>query len=622
MHADRWHRVFREGGATWLAPILLTAWMLTGTFLLFRRHEAFQTATYDQGFYTQVVWNTAHGRWFANSIKPPSYLADHFAPLLALLAPLFWVFPDTRALLLAKVLALGFSIVPAYALLRNRYPLLASGLILSFVLNPLINRTLLDTGDFHDIVLAAPTLTLALYALQRERLWLLCEALALTLLVREEMGIYVAPFGLYLLLFRPQWRRVGMGIVLVAIAWTVLVIKVLVPAAGHGAYTYVAQFATADNTLGSLVAGRLPALADLMGLFFTPEKMGAVWDILAPMALLPLLSNGAQLLWMPGVLFLLAMPHTTTGALGAWYVAPLIPLWWGTASMTLTRLSPRLAKGGLALLMAATLLSAWKQGPLAPANYLDWTRYTLTEHERLGPGFLARIPQEAAVVAQSGLGPHLATREQFRMFPWFDRNQRPQLIVLDKKGKDTYPYSPSDLKNEILQLQLDPSARLIQEQDGYLVFALDQNPLIPDQGPWPWPPFLQLEGYLLAQTDAAKDFKFAPFTPTGGRTLRVELYWTALAKMIGDYKISVVVMAPDGFILAQNDSWPGQDSLRTTAWSPGRTIRDTHYLDFPSYDLPSPLTLAVVVYETYSLRRLPPESGIILTTNLASDQAK
>jgi uncharacterized membrane protein len=607
-----WRRVASTAWQVWCAPVVLALWILAVAFFLLRRYDTFQTATFDQGFYTQVIWNTAHGHWFASTLRSPTALADHFSPALALLAPIFWVFPDARALELVKVLCLGLAVLPAYLLLRKHYPWLAPLLILFFVLNPTINQTALDTSDFHGIDLAALTLALALYALQRERLGLLWEALLLTLLVREDMGLFVFPFGLFLLFFRPKWRRSGVAIMLVAAAWTVLVVKVLVPAAGHS-YVYLPQLVSSNKVWDQLLHGSLPAITDVISLFITPEKMGTVWAILWPMALLPLLTSGAQVLWIPYTLLLLAAPSDSVG-LQEYHLMPLIPLWWWALSMALVSVPPRWAKAGVAVLVGTTLVGAYVQGPISPVKPFDWARYNLTAHDRLGPSFLATIPPTVPVAVQSGLGPHLATRPQVAMFPWFDINLRPQYIVLDTKGRDIYPYTPDLFKKDIRRLKSDPTLRIAREQDGYLAFAMDSDPQLPHQGPWQWLPYLELGGYGLAQTDAAKVYQPAPFTPSGGRMLRVELYWTALAPMTDDYKISVLVKAADGFILAQDDARPALNSLQTQDWAPGRTLRDIHYLQLPANELLTPLSLAVVIYESNTLKRLPPETDVTLTT--------
>ena len=81
-------------------------------YLAFLRHAAFGTGLLDLGYYVQVIWNIANGRWFATSLKPPTFLADHFSPALAGLAPLFWAAPGARTLLAIQVLALATAVLP------------------------------------------------------------------------------------------------------------------------------------------------------------------------------------------------------------------------------------------------------------------------------------------------------------------------------------------------------------------------------------------------------------------------------------------------------------------------------------------------------------------------------
>jgi hypothetical protein len=81
-----------------------------------------------------------------------------------------------------------------------------------------------------------------------------------------------------------------------------------------------------------------------------------------------------------------------------------------------------------------------------------------------------------------------------------------------------------------------------------------------------------------------------------------------------NYVISVLLVAPDGFIVAQDDSWPGGGVLGTSAMEPRSTVRDIHYLHLPVGRGPEELRLRVIVYEADSLVRLAPEQGYILST--------
>ena len=152
-----------RNGVVW---IFVGVWVLLGWFLAFRQHAAFYTHLFDTGYYTQVLWNTAHGNWFANSLKYPTFLADHFSPALLLLAPLFWISPTSYQLQFAKIVALGTPILPLYWLLRHKHPTLAPVMVLAYILNPLLHQTALE--EFHELMLAAPLIGLAGYAARRD----------------------------------------------------------------------------------------------------------------------------------------------------------------------------------------------------------------------------------------------------------------------------------------------------------------------------------------------------------------------------------------------------------------------------------------------------------------------
>ena len=99
-----------------------------------------------------------------------------------------------------------------------------------------------------------------------------------------------------------------------------------------------------------------------------------------------------------------------------------------------------------------------------------------------------------------------------------------------------------------------------------------------------------------------------------GSTLRVELYWTALQAMSDYYSISVRLLAPDGSVVAQDDSWPARGAVPTPLWEAGRSLRDIHYLQLPETPLPAELTLQVIVYAAETLQPLEPAAGVVLTS--------
>ena len=80
-----------------------------------------------------------------------------------------------------------------------------------------------------------------------------------------------------------------------------------------------------------------------------------------------------------------------------------------------------------------------------------------------------------------------------------------------------------------------------------------------------------------------------------------------------DYSISVRIVTPDGFVCAQSDSRPARELLTTLSWPVGKTIRDTHYVQWPAtVPVDTPVDLVVIVYETESVQPMAPQEGHVL----------
>lgn len=608
----RWGRFLRHR-LDWLAGALIVALAGLGAYLALARHAALHTFVYDLGYTTQVIWNTSQGRFFQNTLKTPqaTSLADHFAPAMSILSPAMWIAPDARVLILTYVIVIALAVVPAYLVMRKRYPLLALVLVAAFAINPLIHQQSLE--EFHDITMAVPMLTLAAYALYKDNLRLLLIALALTLVVREDMGIYVASFGLFMFVRQPKRRWLGVGLMIVGAAWVGGILTLMKPVSS---YIYVPKTTSNTSALDSIGKLVRTTLKRINTSFNTPGRPTDLVSLVVGLAALPLLAAGEQLLWLPMMAFLIAISGAYSGDLFGYHIAPMVPLLWYAAASFLARLPVRWASTCTALLLAGSLIGFRMWSPFPGGGRYNASDFQVTDHDRIAEAVMATIPAGVPVAAQDGLGAHLTTRQQFYLYPWYDPANPPQMIMLDANSTLIYPIKyPEQYRARLNALEMDPTMQLAWEQDGVYLFRYDPAAPVAHPGPWEWSPWLRLDGYDLAQTDAAGAFDPAgAVRPGAGGGLRVSLYWTSQAAMTADYTVSVQLITPDGFVVAQNDSWPGNGTLATHTWQPGQSIRDIHYLDLPSGRGPEDLRLNVIIYELGTLKRLSPEAGYTLTT--------
>ncbi|MYS07015.1 DUF2079 domain-containing protein, partial [Streptomyces sp. SID6041] len=175
-------------GAFFLVYLLLSA----------RRHAANLTTGYDLGIFTQIVRSYAELSAPYSHLKGPDYntLGDHFHPILALLAPVYRVFPSSYTLLVCQAALVAFSIVPLMKWageVRGRK--FAYWVGISYGASWGIAALIFF--DFHEVAFAVPLLSLSLCAAGRGN-WRTAALWSLPLvLVKEDLGLTVAAIGVY-----------------------------------------------------------------------------------------------------------------------------------------------------------------------------------------------------------------------------------------------------------------------------------------------------------------------------------------------------------------------------------------------------------------------------------------
>jgi uncharacterized membrane protein len=380
-------------------------------------HEHFQTE-YDLSIFDQVVWRWSHFQLPIGTIAfstSENELADHFSPILALLAPLYWIWSDARMLLIAQGALLGASVVPLFLYARPRIGrvgayLLAAGYLLFWGISAGVGY------QFHELAFAPLLIGLTIYFADQERWRGFWIAAALLLLVKENMSVLVVFIGLWLLT-RGQYRR-GLIAVGVGLAWYFLVVEVFMPAltpAGHEYthWTYTAFGPNLTSALGNVV--RYPGLL-FHELINDPLKVRTLAYLVVPFL--------ALMLYSP--LVLLCVPLVAEEMFSS------DPLFWGTRFHHWLPIGVVLAMGaadGLRNLLRLTrreYATAWigaaagalilianfeiaKRFPLSRIMQPNFT-FTRTPVDRAMYHAIGKVPAGASVTTQAPVLPHLSQR--------------------------------------------------------------------------------------------------------------------------------------------------------------------------------------------------------------------
>ncbi len=418
--------------------------------LLLYRHYSFY-ASYDQGIFNQIFWNTLHGRLFESSlssmlsdkvlnqgdIPAVSYrhLGQHFNPIFLLWLPIYALFPSPVTLSVLQVVLITAAGLVLYFLARQHLaPRLAAIVSCSFYgANAVIGPTL---GNFHDYC-PLPLLIFSLLLAFEKRRWSVFWAIAvLVLTVREDAGVSLLSVGAYSILSR-RHSRIGIALCLLSTAYILFVTNRIMPlfSADVSQRLIVERFGqyTGGKPVSALEAiwavlthpGQI--LLEIGSRF--PQKLGYLLGHWLPLAFVPSISVGAwitagfpllQLLLMKGEMVLsLNIRYATLAVPGLFYGAIL---WW---SKHPSFFQPRFQKYWIACISLSLLLTLASNPNrtlsfLIPDSFHPWVYVPLTQqvqHAEQARTIIAEIPSGASVAATTYLIPSLSSRRAIVRFP-------------------------------------------------------------------------------------------------------------------------------------------------------------------------------------------------------------
>ncbi len=471
-------------GMAGVAIIIITYVAIVFAYM-FRLHNGEGTHGEDLGIMDQVLWNTAHGHFWRQTICNPisdvnclgnvSRWGIHFEPSMLLLVPLYWFGGGPHLLQFVQVAGVALGALPAYWLGSRRLGHIAWGwaLALAYLLMPMLFSAV--TTDFHMVTLAAPALLFALYFLYTRNDVGLIIACVFAIGTKEQVALDVLMIALAAIVLQ---RRYRLGLLLggLAIGWAVVALSVIHLASPLGASPTAVRYAGLSETLA-----RLPRL------LLDPARRAYLGKLLLNAGGIGILAPWALLLAAPSIL-LNALSNTPAQYSGQHQynadIAPflLIALLEG-AVIVLPRVAAlrtvlagwgarRLRQPALATLLVVMTLGGLGATQVVDAAgtraaYIVQTWPSPSAHTKLLPTVLGIIPDDAAVAAQAELVPHLSQRTLIYQFP--DGIAQADYIVLDSKS-DYYPEPDwAHYQDAVQALMHDPQYVVLYDHDGYLV---------------------------------------------------------------------------------------------------------------------------------------------------------
>ena len=263
-------------------------------------------------------------------------------------------------LLGSQAVVIGLGAVPVFMYARRRLDSVAMATVLAtvFLLHPAIARTNLE--QFHPDAFLSLTVGVALYGALSDKRRLLIAGVVLSLLVKEDVCLLTVPLGIWVACKRD--RKLGIWIIV-----------------GSVSYAAVATLVVIQSLIGkpSLNGWRIPfgGVDGLIATTFTkPGKLIAylgqdgrpwyVWQMLSPMALIPLAAPDVALIAVGVMASNVISTFVYQHLINYHYSLIVVPVLAFATVVAIGRLPRRWRWGAVSLVGIAALVTAYLWGPL------------------------------------------------------------------------------------------------------------------------------------------------------------------------------------------------------------------------------------------------------------------
>ncbi|UCC64844.1 MAG: DUF2079 domain-containing protein [Anaerolineae bacterium] len=600
-------RVESEQLAWWVVVVLTVLYIAFFATLSIRQHRAFTTHGFDLGNADQAVWNTLHGRFLrmTNELGTENRLGTHFDPLIALLAPLYLVYSSPETLLIVQTVALALGGWPIFWLTKEKLSSAWGGVVFTIVYLAFPALESANLSEFHAVTLGASFLTWAFYSLHQERRVRFLIFALLAMMCKEHLSLIVGMMGLYALFVkRKKW---GLGVLLAGLLWFIIAVKVIIPSFNEsGRSIHLAHYCYLGRSVEEVVINAVTRPHLVLDNFRDELKVAYLIRLFFPVGYLSLLAPQVLLLAAPSILINFLSSHSNMYALDMFWnsvdIVPFVVLSAGWGVALLVRLFHRLLKVKQAFVVAvlagyALILTAFyhqRFGYLPLGKHFWWPE--ITSHHRLGAELAGSIPQDAVVVAQDLLNPHVSQRETIYVFP--DNLDKAEYVFLDVSVRPGYVISEDRYHAAVRRLLDSEDLGLIVSQDGYLIFqrGAERVPLSEE-----FYSFTLVESLGEAMPVAARFGDSVRLSGLRtfhqrGSILQVHSYWQAIQVAPDDVHLFICLVDGNG--------QPYQATVREmrasiwlppSRWGPESLIYDRAAMQLPAYVDLSTISLGLFV---------------------------
>lgn len=473
----------KPSGQHSLKPLLILLCLYTSFFFLLacRKYEVMNSNARDTAWFTNMLWNSIHGKLLFSPYNGMSFLGNHAALIFIFFIPVYWLVPSVPTMLFLQSVLIAASAIPFYLiaqriLMESRAALLVT---VAYLFYPTVVTN--HVCQIHMEHLALPFLLGALYFLLERRVgwFFVCSGFAL--LVEEHISLTVFFFGVYALVRRMgiKWAIIPM---LLGLFYGVFAFKVLIPHfTGPMGYLPSHYFKSLADTPEGLIKILLTQPWRLLGQVLTFDRVLYLFQIVQPVFWITPLLAPELLLVIPSLGINLITDDSSFRVIG-WHYGPTVGAMLCVAAVFgVKRLAAVLerrwrivqAEFALALSICALCVASWPLW-LNVGEYLPH-RYTTTLKKAV-----ELVPPERSVLSPISMVAHFANRAYPMHLIQFEPGEKVQdtwpqermyrldYVILD--GNE-YRFPPERVTRElVMSFYTNTNYELIMNENNVFVF--------------------------------------------------------------------------------------------------------------------------------------------------------
>jgi uncharacterized membrane protein len=440
----------------------------------------YREGRFDLGNMVQAVWSTAHGHPLEVTQSATGEqmvrLGGHVDPFLALLTPLWILWPSPLALAFAQIVVVSLGALPVFWLGRRHLGSEAAAgfLALAYLAYPWIATS--AGAPIHPVTFAIPLYLFCIWFLDTDRLVLFALCALLAMSTGELMGLPIAALGVWYAFARGK-RGAGAAIAALGAGWTIVAIYLVVPSfAGEGSIFFGFYDEVGGSPLG-VVRKLFTDPGAVLGALFEAHDVAYLVLLGLPLLFLFVLSPGLAAVALPQLLANSLSDFRSMTDARYHSVAAVVPFLVAATVFGVARVgAPRRGLAAAAVLVTSgTLALAVAPWPRAVGSVPLGGRPTPSRlHVEALDAAVALVPARVAVSTSNNVGGHLSGRRYVYVVPNLGRAE---WAVVDRKDpwvvrpdSPILTRHPKIVRRFVTRLERDSSWTKVFERDGVVVF--------------------------------------------------------------------------------------------------------------------------------------------------------